>query len=103
MTVDGKRIDAVVQLTKQGFAFVFDRVTGRPIWPIEERPVPASDVTGEHAWPTQPFPTKPAAFAPQGVRRTMLRPHAGTEGPGAGRMQKYRSGALYTPPSRSGR
>src|SRR5580704_17129286 len=52
ITVDGKKIDAVVQLTKQGFAFVFDRVTGKPVWPIEERPVPASDVPGEHASPT---------------------------------------------------
>ena len=60
-------IDAVVQLTKQGFAFVFDRVTGKPVWPIEERPVPPSDVAGEHAWPTQPFPTKPPAFTEQGV------------------------------------
>ena len=67
ITVDGKRIDAVVQLTKQGFAFVFDRVTGRPVWPIEERPVPRSDVPGEASWPTQPFPTKPPAFESQGV------------------------------------
>ena len=56
----GAPIDAVVQLTKQGFAFVFDRVTGKPVWPIEERPVPPSDVDGEHAWPTQPFPTQAA-------------------------------------------
>src|SRR5579862_5331452 len=57
INVDGKKIDAVVQLTKQGFAFVFDRVTGKPVWPIEERPVPVSDVEGEKSWPTQPFPT----------------------------------------------
>ena len=56
-----------MQLTKQGFAFVFDRVTGKPVWPIEERPVPASDVEGEHAWPTQPFPTRPPPFAKQGL------------------------------------
>ncbi len=67
ITVNGKRIDAVVQLTKQSFAFVFDRVTGKPVWPIEERPVAASDVAGEKAWPTQPFPTKPPALTPQGV------------------------------------
>ncbi|MBI4477631.1 MAG: PQQ-binding-like beta-propeller repeat protein, partial [Acidobacteria bacterium] len=64
---DGRTLDAVVQLTKQGFAFVFDRVTGTPVWPIEERAVPASDVAGEHAWPTQPFPTRPPAFTEQGV------------------------------------
>jgi quinoprotein glucose dehydrogenase len=59
ITVDGRRIKAVVQLTKQGFAFVFDRVTGKPVWPIEERPVPKGDVPGEWYSPTQPFPTKP--------------------------------------------
>ena len=55
----GKRIDAVAQGTKHGLLFVFDRVTGKPLWPIEERPVPKSDLIGEQAWPTQPFPTKP--------------------------------------------
>lgn len=54
---DGKAIDAVAQATKNGFLFVFDRVTGAPLWPLEERPVPSSDVPGEQAWPTQPFPT----------------------------------------------
>src|SRR5206468_2316057 len=63
----GKKIDAVVQLTKQGFAYVFDRVTGVPVWPIEERPVPQSDVPGEETSPTQPFPTKPPAFTEQGA------------------------------------
>ncbi len=56
---DGKQIDAVAQGTKHGLLFVFDRVTGEPLWPIEERPVPQSDLFGEQAWPTQPFPTKP--------------------------------------------
>lgn len=56
---NGKRIDAVAQGTKHGLLFVFDRVTGEPLWPIEERPVPKSDLLGEEAWPTQPFPTKP--------------------------------------------
>ena len=73
MTVDGKRVDAVVLLTKQGFAFVFDRVTGRPIWPIEERPVPPSDVDGEKAWPTQPFPTKPAPHSRRRALRSTTR------------------------------
>ena len=58
-------IDAVAQATKHGFLFVFDRVTGKPLWPIEERPVPKSDMPGEQAWPTQPFPTKPPPFARQ--------------------------------------
>jgi quinoprotein glucose dehydrogenase len=53
---DGKKIDAVVQVTKQGYVYAFDRETGVPVWPIEERPVPKSDVPGEEAWPTQPIP-----------------------------------------------
>lgn len=60
VTHEGRRIDAVAQGTKQGLLFVFDRVTGEPLWPIEERPVPASELRGEKASPTQPFPTKPA-------------------------------------------
>ena len=65
--VDGRPIKAVVQLTKQAFAFVFDRVTGKPVWPIEERPVPSSDTPGERTSPTQPFPDQAAAFDRQGV------------------------------------
>jgi quinoprotein glucose dehydrogenase len=67
VTVDGRPVKAVVQLTKQAFAYAFDRVTGEPLWPIEERPVPQSDVPGEWTSPTQPFPTKPAAYDRQGV------------------------------------
>jgi glucose dehydrogenase len=67
ITVDGRPIKAVVQLTKQAFAYVFDRVTGKPVWPIEERPVPASTAPGEKASPTQPTPTKPPAFDRQGL------------------------------------
>jgi quinoprotein glucose dehydrogenase len=103
LRVGGRAIDAVVQLTKQGFAFVFDRVTGEPVWPIEERPVPASDVDGEHAWPTQPFPTRPPAFTEQGVTADdafdltpELKKAAQLE------LQKYRLGPLFTPPSARG-
>jgi quinoprotein glucose dehydrogenase len=67
VTVGGRRIKAVAQVTKHGFTFVFDRVTGKPVWPIEERPVPQTDVPGERTSPTQPFPTKPAPFERQGV------------------------------------
>jgi len=63
---EGKKVDAVSVLSKQGFLFVFDRVTGKPLFPIEERPVPASEIPGEKAWPTQPIPLKPAPFARQG-------------------------------------
>jgi quinoprotein glucose dehydrogenase len=103
ITVDGKKIDAVVQLTKEGFAFVFDRVTGKPVWPIEERPVPGSDVPGEQASPTQPFPTKPPAFSPQGVTLDDafdLTPELKAEA--QAEMKKYRLGPLFTPPSLQG-
>ncbi len=72
VTVDGKPVKAVVQLTKQAFAYAFDRVTGTPIWPFDERPVPASDVPGERASRTQPYPTKPRAFDLQGITRDDL-------------------------------
>jgi quinoprotein glucose dehydrogenase len=101
--VNGKKVDAVVQLTKQGFAFVFDRVTGTPIWPIEERAVPQSDVPGEQTSPTQPFPTKPPAFTEQGVTLDDafdLTPELKAEAQAA--MKKYRLGPLYTPPSLEG-
>jgi quinoprotein glucose dehydrogenase len=101
--VSGKTIDAVVQLTKQGFAFVFDRVTGKPVWPIIEKPVPASDVPGEHAWPTQPFPTKPPAFSPQDVSLEDafdITPELKTEA--QKELRKFRLGPLFTPPSFEG-
>ena len=63
INVDGRAIKAVAQPTKQGYLYVFDRITGKPVWPIEERPVPQSDVPGEKTSPTQPFPTKPPAYA----------------------------------------
>ena len=61
----GKKVDAVAQATKFGFLYVFDRVTGKPLWPVEERPVPKSDMPGEHSWPTQPVPADPLPFARQ--------------------------------------
>ena len=66
--VDGRPVKALAQVSKQGFLYVFDRVTGEPLWPIEERPVPTdTDIQGEMPWPTQPFPTRPAPFEYQGV------------------------------------
>ncbi|HEV7406314.1 MAG TPA: PQQ-binding-like beta-propeller repeat protein [Chthoniobacteraceae bacterium] len=65
VTHEGRKVDAVAQGSKQGLLFVFDRVTGAPLWPIEERPVPASTLRGEAAWPTQPFPVKPAPLMRQ--------------------------------------
>ena len=67
ITVNGQRIRAVVQVTKQSFAYVLDCVTGKPVWPIEEKPAPASTVPGEKAAATQPIPTRPPAFDRQGI------------------------------------
>jgi quinoprotein glucose dehydrogenase len=70
--VNGRPVKAVVQLTKQAFAYAFNRETGEPLWPIEERPVPKSDVPGEWTAPTQPFPTKPKGYDRQGVTEADL-------------------------------
>ncbi|HEX6309927.1 MAG TPA: PQQ-binding-like beta-propeller repeat protein [Longimicrobiales bacterium] len=67
VTMDGRVVPIVAQTTKQGFTYVFDRVTGEPVWPIEERAVPQSEVPGEKTSPTQPFPTRPAPFEMQGL------------------------------------
>ncbi|HEY2016099.1 MAG TPA: PQQ-binding-like beta-propeller repeat protein, partial [Bryobacteraceae bacterium] len=72
---DGKRIDAVAQLSKQGFIWVFNRVSGEPLWPIEERPVPKTDMPGETTWPTQPFPLKPPPFSRQKFTADDLNPY----------------------------
>ncbi len=98
--VNGKFVKAVVQVTKQGFCFVFDRVTGKPIWPIEERPVPQSTVPGEKTSPTQPFPTKPAPFDRQGVTEEDIidfTPELHKQAIGV--LKKYNYGPLFTPPS----
>ncbi len=100
ITVNGRRVKAVAQITKQGFLFAFDRVTGAPIWPIEERPVPRSDVPGERASPTQPFPTKPPPFEYQDITRDSLvdfTPEIRAMAEKA--VANYRLGPLYTPPS----
>src|SRR4051794_11447850 len=68
VTVGGKPIKAVALPSKEAFLYVFDRITGQPVWPIEERPVPQSDVPGEKTAPTQPFPTRPPAYARQAVK-----------------------------------
>jgi quinoprotein glucose dehydrogenase len=97
---DGRRIDAVAQATKQGFVFVFDRVTGEPVWPIEERPVPKSDVPGEQAWPTQPFSSLPPS-ARQVVKPDDLTPYLINEAERAAwreRISKARTG-LFNPPA----
>ncbi|MDQ8164778.1 MAG: PQQ-binding-like beta-propeller repeat protein [Gemmatimonadota bacterium] len=95
--------DIVVQATKQGFLFVFDRVTGKPIWPVEERPVPQSTVPGEVTSPTQPFPTKPAPFAPQGISADDLVDFTPEIRQAAlAVVAPYQMGPLYLPPSLQG-
>jgi quinoprotein glucose dehydrogenase len=102
---DGRRTrEVVAQATKHGFLFVFDRKTGEPVWPIEERRVPQSDVPGEYTSPTQPFPTKPAPFARQTFTEADINPYL----PDAEKdvlRQKLRYGrneGLFTPPSFEG-
>ena len=100
LVVDGRPVRAVTQLTKQAFAFVFDRETGEPVWPIEERAVPQSQTPGERTSPTQPFPTKPPAFDRQGSTEDNLidfTPELRAEALEI--VQRYTTGPLFTPPS----
>jgi quinoprotein glucose dehydrogenase len=103
VNVNGRRTDIVAVPTKMGFLFVFDRVTGQPIWPIVERPVPPSEVAGERAAKTQPFPTKPVPFAKQGFTNDDvidLTPELKERA--LATIAQYRTGPLFTPPSREG-
>lgn len=98
--VGGRPVKSVVQVTKQSFAYVLDRVTGKPVWPIEERPVPQSTVPGERSSPTQPFPTKPPPFDRQGVTIDDLidfTPELRAEAIEI--VKQYRYGPVFTPPS----
>ncbi len=99
IVVNGRAIKAVAQPSKQGFLYVFDRVTGQPVWPIEERPVEKGTVPGEWYSPTQPFPTRPAAYSRNGVSidelidfTPALRDQALTI------VSKYKIGPVFTPP-----
>jgi glucose dehydrogenase len=101
---DGKTVDAVAQPTKQGFLFVFNRLTGEPLWPVEERPVPKSDVPGEDSWPTQPFPTRPPPFARQSFTEKDINPYisAAEQAEMRQEFKVFRNEGLFTPPSRQG-
>jgi quinoprotein glucose dehydrogenase len=99
ITVDGKTVKAVAQPTKQSFLYVFDRQTGKPIWPIEERPVPQGDVPGEWYSPTQPIPTKPPAYGHQGVTVDDLIDFTPALREEALKFVKdYKIGPLFSPP-----
>jgi quinoprotein glucose dehydrogenase len=101
---DGLSIPAVAQPSKQGFLYVFNRITGQPLWPIEERPVPQSDTPGEKSSPTQPFPTLPPPFARQSFTEKDINPHLPEEDQAKVRevLRMYRNEGLYTPPSLQG-
>ena len=103
VTRNGARVDAVAQITKSGFVFVFDRQTGSPLFPIEERAVPGSDLSGEQTWPTQPIPVAPAPFARQSITEsdlTDLTP--GARAAAVARFRTLRHDALFAPPSKEG-
>lgn len=103
ITVDGREIKALAQVSKQAFIYVLDRVTGEPVWPIEERAVPLSNVPGERASPTQPFPTRPAPFDLQGISEDTLidfTPELRAEAMEI--IKQFDYGMLYTPPSLRG-
>ncbi len=102
LQVDGRTVRAVAVPSKQGFLYVFDRVTGKPVWPIEEKPAPQGDVPGEWYSPTQPYPTRPAPYARNGVSiddlidfTPALRDEARTL------IAKYKIGPVFTPPVES--
>ena len=97
--VDGKAIKAIAQVSKTAFTYVFDRITGEPVWPIEERPVAQSDIPGERLHPTQPFPTKPAPFDRQGISEDDLIDFTPEIAEAAKEMAKeYVLGPIFTPP-----
>ena len=100
ITVDGRDIKAVVQLTKQAIAYTFDRITGEPVWPIIERPVPGSNTPGEWISPTQPFPTKPLPFDRHGITEDDLIDFTDELRAEALKIaEPYILGKIFTPPS----
>ncbi|MEZ2334367.1 PQQ-binding-like beta-propeller repeat protein [Mucilaginibacter sp. RCC_168] len=103
ITHDGKQIDAVAQITKHGYIFMFDRTNGKPVFPIEEKPVPTMALPGEQAWPTQPIPTLPVPFTRQTFNPedvTDISPETHQD-----MLQKYnqvKNRLMFTPPSKQG-
>ncbi len=100
---NGKRKDVVAQTTKQGYVYMFERLTGKPIFPIKEVPAPASDVPGEQAWPTQPVPTWPLPFARQSNELSVedISPYAHNRAELQAKLKSYRT-AMFSPPSLTG-
>ena len=103
VVVDGRPVPIAVETTKQGFAYTFNRETGEPVWPMEERPVPQSEIPGEQLSPTQPFPTKPAAFELQGLTEDDLIDFTPELRQAALEIVKnYSIGPLFNPPIQVG-
>ena len=103
VTQGGRPIEALAQVTKTGLTFVFDRQTGHPLFGVEERPVPASDVPGEQTWPTQPFPLKPpplSGLSFEGAEASDVSPQSAAYVKEI--LDKYRNGPIFTPPSLQG-
>jgi quinoprotein glucose dehydrogenase len=102
ITRDGKKIDAVAQVTKQGLVFVFNRETGEPVFPINEVPAPSSDVPGEQTSPTQPIPEKPSPYARQNFTENDINPYASNKDELIAQLKKSRSEGPFTPLSKQG-
>lgn len=103
LTIDGRRVDAAAQITKSGHVFVFDRVTGEPLHPIEEVPVPPSDLEGEETWPTQPVPLRPPPFARQAFTEDLVTDLSPESREAVlARLREIRTGRPFIPPSTQG-
>jgi quinoprotein glucose dehydrogenase len=103
VTHDGRKFDAVAQVTKTGYVYLFERETGRPLFEIEDKPVPASSVSGEHAWPTQPIPVKPPPFAVQSFDETNVTDIGATNRDSVlAKLRELRRGPAFNPPSLEG-
>jgi quinoprotein glucose dehydrogenase len=101
---DGRNVDIIAQASKQGYVYVLDRVTGKPIWPIEEKPVAQTDVPGEVTSPTQPIPTVPPPFARQSFTEKDINPYLTAEEQASLRelLKNSRNEGVFTPPSMKG-
>jgi quinoprotein glucose dehydrogenase len=102
VTRNGKQVDAVAQITKQGFVFLFDRENGAPLFEIEEVPAPTSDIPGEQTWPTQPRPVKPEPFARQSLTEKDISPYAANRDELIATLRQSRSEGAFTPLSQQG-
>ncbi len=102
LTINGKKVDAVIQVSKQGMVYVFDRENGTPLFPIKETPVPQSDIPGEQSWATQPIPLKPAPYARQHFTANDISPIAANRQELIDSLKKSRSEGPFTPLSRQG-